>query len=213
MRRLGGPGTVLLSAGDDVGASPVASALFHDEPTRLLLDGLGVRAAAAGNHEFDEGADELLRLARGGCHPVDGCRFRDPYPGVRHPVLSANVTRGGAPALAPSTVLEVGGVRLGVIGATVRSLPTLVSADALAGLQVGDEVEAIDRASAALTRPTPARQADPRRTSPARWPPTSTPSSAPTPTSSTAARSPAPTVRRARWCRACRSAACCRSST
>jgi 5'-nucleotidase len=142
--------TVLLSAGDNVGASPAASALFHDEPTVDLLDGLGVAASVVGNHELDEGLPELLRLQHGGCHPTDGCQFRPDFGGATFPFLGANI--GGAdPALPASTVVETGGVRIGVIGVTLHDLPTVVSPDAIRGLTFGDEVGAIDRASDELT--------------------------------------------------------------
>jgi 5'-nucleotidase len=140
------PNTVLLSAGDNVGASPAASALFHDEPTVDLLDGLGVAASVVGNHELDEGLPELRRLQQGGCHPTDGCRFRPDFAGATFPFLGANI--GGAdPALPAFTVVETGGVRIGVIGVTLHDLPTVVSPDAIRGLTFGDEVAAIDRAS------------------------------------------------------------------
>lgn len=146
------PDTVLLSVGDNVGASPVASALFHDEPVIDVLDRLGVAASTVGNHEFDEGFTELRRLQDGGCHPVDGCLFRPGFDGASFPFLGANVTdTAGAPALPASTVVEVGGVRIGVIGVTLRELPTVVTAEAVAGLAFGDEVAAVDAASAGLT--------------------------------------------------------------
>jgi 5'-nucleotidase len=144
------PNTVLLSAGDNVGASPAASALFHDEPTVDLLDGLGVAASVVGNHELDEGLPELRRLQRGGCHPKAGCQFRPDFGGATFPFLGANI--GGAdPALPAFTVVETGGVRIGVIGVTLHDLPTVVSPDAIRGLTFGDEVGAIDRASDELT--------------------------------------------------------------
>jgi 5'-nucleotidase len=144
--------SVLLSVGDNVGASPVASALFHDEPTIDLLDQLGVAASTAGNHEFDEGYAELQRMQAGGCHPTDGCEFRPEFAGATFPILGANVVRdSGEPALPASTVVEVGGVRIGVIGATLRDLPTVVSAEGVRGLRFTDEIEAIDAASDALT--------------------------------------------------------------
>ncbi len=108
------PNSVLVSSGDNIGASPVASALFHDEPTIDVLDELGVAASAVGNHEFDEGFAELQRMQKGGCHPTDGCEFRPDFGGARFPFLGANVTdAAGAPALPASTVVEVGGVKLG----------------------------------------------------------------------------------------------------
>lgn len=145
------PASVVLSTGDNVGASPLASALFRDEPTVEVLERVGVAASAAGNHEFDEGITELRRLQRGGCHPADGCRFAPSYDGASFPILSANVTEGGKPAIAASTVVEAGGARIGVIGATLSELPDLVSPDGIRGLEVGDEVAAVDAASRGLT--------------------------------------------------------------
>jgi 5'-nucleotidase len=75
------PHTVVVSAGDLVGASPLLSALFHDEPTIEAMNEIGLDINAVGNHEFDEGADELLRMEAGGCHPVDGCQDGDGFAG------------------------------------------------------------------------------------------------------------------------------------
>ena len=65
--------TAVVSAGDMIGASPLLSALFHDEPTIEAFNNIGLDYNAVGNHEFDEGYTELLRMQNGGCHPVDGC--------------------------------------------------------------------------------------------------------------------------------------------
>ena len=65
--------TFVVSAGDLIGASPLLSALFHDEPTIEAMNMIGLDLNAVGNHEFDEGTTELLRMQKGGCHPVDGC--------------------------------------------------------------------------------------------------------------------------------------------
>ena len=66
------PRTVIVSAGDMIGATPLLSALFHDEPTIEAFNRMGLDFNAVGNHEFDEGTQELLRMQNGGCHPVDG---------------------------------------------------------------------------------------------------------------------------------------------
>lgn len=142
----------VVSAGDAIGASPVISALFHDEPTIEVLNALGLKAMAVGNHEFDEGYQELLRIQRGGCHPTDGCQFRERYRGAKFPILGANVTkeRHGLPALLPFTVVRSGGVNVGVIGVTLKGLPDIVSQEGIKGLRFGDEVRAIDRTSSLL---------------------------------------------------------------
>jgi 5'-nucleotidase len=82
--------TFVVSAGDLVGGSPLLSSAFHDEPTIDAMNLLGLDFNAVGNHELDEGAEELLRLARGGCHPVDGCRDGDGFSGARFQMLAAN---------------------------------------------------------------------------------------------------------------------------
>ncbi|SFP83369.1 5'-nucleotidase [Amycolatopsis arida] len=143
--------SVVVSAGDSIGASPIISALFHDEPTIEFLNQLGVRAHVVGNHEFDEGYAELRRMQFGGCHPEDGCQFRDRFRGARFPFLGANVYfDNGAPAVLPFTVELAGGVPIGIIGATLEDLPTVVTPEAIEGLRFGDEVEAIDRTARLL---------------------------------------------------------------
>jgi 5'-nucleotidase len=143
--------SVVLSAGDNVGASPLDSALFHDEPTMDLLNELGVSASVIGNHELDEGYRELQRMQFGGCHPTDGCVFRDSYRGARFPLLGANITfDNGLPAALPFTVTLSGGVPVGVIGVTLEDLPLVVTPEAIKGLKFGDEVKAINQTSRLL---------------------------------------------------------------
>ncbi|SFW55258.1 bifunctional metallophosphatase/5'-nucleotidase [Amycolatopsis australiensis] len=138
--------SLVLSAGDNIGASPVISALFHDEPTIDFLNQLGVGASVVGNHEFDEGYQELQRMQFGGCHPTDGCQFQPQFKGANFPFLGSNVYfTNGLPALLPFTVKFEGGVPIGIIGATLKDLPTVVTPEAIKGLKFGDEVEAIDR--------------------------------------------------------------------
>src|SRR4051812_29535884 len=86
------PNTLTVAAGDLIGASPLLSAAFHDEPTVDALNRIGLDYATVGNHEFDEGPDELLRIQNGGCHPEDGCSDpANPYAGADWQYLSANV--------------------------------------------------------------------------------------------------------------------------
>jgi len=146
--------SLVLSGGDNIGASPLASALFHDEPTIEFLNSIGTTASAVGNHELDEGYQELLRIENGGCHPVDGCQFHNPFPGAKFPYLAANITftKTGLPATQPFTVKVVGGVKVGIIGATLKDLPTIVSPDGIKGLSFGDEAAAINRSSTQLQR-------------------------------------------------------------
>jgi len=143
--------SVVLSAGDSIGASPVISALFHDEPTIELLNRLGVEASVVGNHEFDEGLKELRRMQHGGCHPTDGCQFRESFKGANFPFLGSNVYyENGVPALLPFSIEVSGGVPIGVIGATLKDLPQVVTPEAIKGLKFGDEVQAIDRTAKLL---------------------------------------------------------------
>src|SRR5712664_2151695 len=71
--------TVFVAAGDLIGASPFLSAMFHDEPTIESLSMMGLAITSVGNHEFDEGKTELLRMQNGGCHPIDGCQGPHPF--------------------------------------------------------------------------------------------------------------------------------------
>ncbi|MFD1052403.1 bifunctional metallophosphatase/5'-nucleotidase, partial [Kibdelosporangium lantanae] len=138
--------SLVLSAGDNVGASPLASALFHDEPTIEFLNDIGVNASVVGNHEFDEGYRELQRMQFGGCHPTDGCQFRPTFQGARFPFLGANVTfDNGLPAVLPFSVQIVDGIPVGIIGVTLKDLPNVVTPEAIKGLKFGDEVQAINR--------------------------------------------------------------------
>ena len=83
--------TLVVSAGDNIGASPLVSGLFHDEPTIEAFNAMGVDISSVGNHEFDEGSSELLRMQDGGCHPLDGCQDGDGFAGADFDYLAANV--------------------------------------------------------------------------------------------------------------------------
>lgn len=147
-----GGASIVLSGGDNIGASPLPSALFHDEPTIEFLNAIGTDATAVGNHELDEGYTELGRIQLGGCHPTDGCQFRNPYRGAKFPFLAANMTfeRTGLPAALPFTVEIRNGVPIGIIGSTLKGLPDIVSAAGIRGLKFGDEAAAINKTSKLL---------------------------------------------------------------
>jgi 5'-nucleotidase len=85
------PNTLVVGAGDFIGATPLVSALFHDEPSIESMNLIGLDVTSVGNHEFDEGWQELLRMQRGGCHPKDGCQDGTPFEGAKFQYLSANV--------------------------------------------------------------------------------------------------------------------------
>lgn len=144
--------TITVAAGDLIGASPLLSAAFHDEPTIEALGLAGLDYASVGNHEFDEGAAELLRIQDGGCHPVDGCADGTGYDGADFQYLSANafVTDTGEPLLAPYAIHKVQGVQVGFIGMTLEGTAEIVSQEGVAGLDFADEVETANRYAAEL---------------------------------------------------------------
>lgn len=149
--RAAGAHAVLVHAGDMVGASPLESALLKDEPTVEALGAMGIGFGAAGNHEFDEGLEELLRLQHGGCHPdtepVSGC-----FKGARFQWLAANVVREGSgePVLPPYAVIEAGGVRVAFLGVVLRGTPEIVAARGVVGLRFLDEADTVNRYAADL---------------------------------------------------------------
>jgi 5'-nucleotidase len=139
------PNTLIVSAGDLIGASPLLSGMFHDEPTIEALNAIGLDVASVGNHEFDNGWRELLRMQNGGCHPVDGCQDNTPFRGATFPYLAANVVADArkvgrtGPLLPPYTIKEVGGVRIGFIGLTLKGTPQLVMASGIDGVRFESE--------------------------------------------------------------------------
>ncbi|MFG3408992.1 bifunctional metallophosphatase/5'-nucleotidase [Streptomyces sp. NPDC048142] len=153
--RKGNRYSVTAAGGDMVGASPLLSGLFHDEPTIEALNKLDLDVTAVGNHEFDEGATELARLQNGGCHPVDGCYEEGrKFEGADFPYLAANVTedRTGKPLLKPYTVWKKKGVKIGFIGVTLEGTADIVTANGVKGLTFHDEVETINKYARELDR-------------------------------------------------------------
>ncbi|MFI6256468.1 bifunctional metallophosphatase/5'-nucleotidase [Micromonospora zamorensis] len=146
--------TITVAAGDLIGASPLLSAAFHDEPTIEALSMAGLDYASVGNHEFDEGAAELLRIQNGGCHPVDGCADGTPYRGAGFKYLSANAfkTATGKPLMAPYAIHKVQGVKVGFIGMTLEGTPQIVSQQGVAGLSFADEADTANRYARELRR-------------------------------------------------------------
>ena len=139
--------TLVVSAGDLIGASPLLSALFHDEPTIEAMNRIGLDLNSVGNHEFDEGAAELLRMQHGGCHPVDGCLDGTGFGGARFGFLAANVVRtdGGKTLFPPYAIRKFGGIKVGFIGMTLEGTPDIVSPSGVAGLDFLDEAETANR--------------------------------------------------------------------
>ncbi len=138
--------SIVVSAGDLVGASPILSALFHDEPTIEAMNQIGLDLNAVGNHEFDEGATELLRMAEGGCHPTDGCQDGTPFAGADFDFLAANVVRSstGETLFAPYAIRNFNGAKVAFIGLTLEGTPIIVSAAGIQGLEFHDEAETIN---------------------------------------------------------------------
>lgn len=132
------PGTVLLSAGDNIGASLFASALAQDQPTIDVLNALELRASAVGNHEFDGGFADLRDRV---------------VPAADWSHLGANVYAAGTqdPVLDEYELLTVSGVEVAVIGVVTQETPALVSPDGVAGLEFGDPVAAVNRVAAQLS--------------------------------------------------------------
>jgi 5'-nucleotidase len=139
--------SIFVSAGDLIGASPLISALFHDEPTIEAMNLLGLDINAVGNHEFDEGSAELLRMQFGGSHPVDGDLDGDGFAGAEFEFLAANVTIDvtGGTLFPPYSIRKYKGVKVAFIGMTLEGTPTIVTPSGVAGLTFHDEVDTVNR--------------------------------------------------------------------
>jgi 5'-nucleotidase len=147
------PSSIVVSAGDIIGATPLVSALFHDEPTIETMNRLGLEFNAVGNHEFDEGKNELKRMQIGGCHPTDpnSCQGASvgtpvPFEGAAFKFLAANVveTATGKTLFPQYAIKVVGGVRVGFIGMTLKETPTIVTPTGVAGLEFKDEAATVN---------------------------------------------------------------------
>ncbi|MDP9863250.1 MULTISPECIES: bifunctional metallophosphatase/5'-nucleotidase [Streptosporangium] len=179
LKQLSDKNTLKVAQGDLIGATPLISAAYHDEPSVEFLGKVGVTASAVGNHEFDEGYGELRRIMRGGCHPVDGCSPAGEWKGADYTYLGANVIfkrpdaaaekealaalggqstdslRGllkeyGIPALPPVTVRWMNGVPVGFIGLVTKTTPNIVTSEGIKDLEFIDEVKAANVASKLL---------------------------------------------------------------
>ncbi len=154
--RAGAPHSLMLSAGDLIGASPLVSTLFRHESTIEVMNAIGLELDAVGNHEFDAGIGELKRIGAGGCaaDTADSVRVScrlDAYRGARFSLLSANVLGSdGRPVLAPYVIKRYGGVPVGIIGAVTKTAPSIVSPSGIVGLQFIDEADGVNRAAREL---------------------------------------------------------------
>ena len=142
----GADNSIFVSAGDLIGASPLISALFHDEPTIEAMNLIGLEINAVGNHEFDEGPAELLRMQFGGPHPVDGDLDGDPFLGADFEFLAANVVvdETGETIFPPLTIRNYQGVRVAFIGMTLEGTPTIVTPSGVEGLTFFDEAATVN---------------------------------------------------------------------
>ena len=148
---------VVVSAGDMVGATPLLSALFKDEPTIEAMNLLGVDIHAVGNHEFDYGVKHLKRLKNGGC-VIDersgkpDCGGRTPYAGAKFEFLAANVidNASGQPLFPAVAVREFDGIKIGFIGLTTLTTPNIVRPGGTVGLTFNEEVATINALVPAL---------------------------------------------------------------
>ncbi len=137
--------SIVVSAGDLIGASPLISALFHDEPTIEAMNMIGLDINGVGNHEFDEGSLELLRMHNGGSHP-DGDLDGDGFAGADFDFLAANVvvTATGQTVFPAYTVKEYDGIKVAFIGMTLEGTPSIVTPAGVAGLTFKDEVDTVN---------------------------------------------------------------------
>jgi 2',3'-cyclic-nucleotide 2'-phosphodiesterase (5'-nucleotidase family) len=148
--REGHPYSLTVAAGDLIGASPLLSAAFHDEPSIEALNSLGLDVSSVGNHEFDEGYKELQRMADGGCiddgpngaNNQNSCALHT-FQGADFPYLAANVKYAGTnqTILPAYAIKNIKGAKIGFIGMTLRDTPTIVTASGIAGLEFTDEVD------------------------------------------------------------------------
>ena len=147
------PNNAIVAAGDLIGASPLISALFHDEPTIEAMNRIGLEFNAVGNHEFDEGKTELKRMQSGGCHPTDpnSCKGASvgtpvPFEGAKFKFLAANVfdTTTNATVFPPYAIKSFGTVRVAFIGMTLQATPTIVTPSGVAGLRFDDEAATVN---------------------------------------------------------------------
>ena len=144
--RDGAQNTIFVAAGDLIGASPFLSAMFHDEPTIEALSMMGLEVASVGNHEFDEGKDELLRMQNGGCHPADGCQGPHPFPGASFHYLAASTFEKstGRTIFPAYQIREFSGIPVAFIGLTLKGTPDIVRPAGVAGLEFRDEAETVN---------------------------------------------------------------------
>src|SRR3954468_393351 len=144
--REGRRNTIFVAAGDLIGASPFLSAMFHDEPTIESLSMMGLALSSVGNHEFDEGKAELLRMQNGGCHPVDKCQGPHPFPGAKfHYLAASTIEKSTGRSMFPAyEIREFDGIPVAFIGLTLKGTPNIVSPAGVASFEFRDEAETVN---------------------------------------------------------------------
>ena len=144
--REGHDNAIFVAAGDLIGASPLLSGLFHDEPSIESLSTMGLELASVGNHEFDEGKDELLRMQNGGCHAIDKCQGPHPFAGAKFHYLAASTfdQKTGKTISPAYEIREFQGVPVAFIGLTLKGTPGIVSPEGVAGLEFSDEADTVN---------------------------------------------------------------------
>ena len=150
------PNSAVVSSGDMVGASPLVSALFLDEPTIEAMNAIGVDFHGVGNHEFDRGVAELKRKQTGGCDKVvlnmEPCRAGHRFQGAKFTFLAANVIdkATGHPIFPAYAIKSFEGVRIGFIGLTLKGTDQIVDPVGIAGVEFRDEASTINARAAEL---------------------------------------------------------------
>ena len=153
--RANGAVPITVAAGDLIGASPLLSAAFHDEPTIKAMNKIGLQVTSVGNHEFDEGYRELKRMQHGGClddgngaNGQDSCPAGQDFTGADFQYLSANAkfddpaAHGGHDTVFPATkIFNVEGQKVAFIGMTLEGTASIVSQAGIQGITFTDEVE------------------------------------------------------------------------
>ena len=150
--------TIRVHAGDMVGGTPLISSYFHDEPTVYAMNNIEFDVGTLGNHEFDEGGEEMLRMIDGGQRD-DGLQFKDgpdgqpvntsdpDFPGANFPYIAANTQYkdSGKTVLPPYQIVKRDGVEVGFIGVTTLETPSIVVPDAVAPFHYTDISDTVNK--------------------------------------------------------------------
>jgi 5'-nucleotidase len=140
---------LFVAAGDLVGASPALSSMWADEPSIVAMNRMGLVASSLGNHEFDQGSKELLRQQHGGCdspRPAKACQLSREFKGAGFTYLATNVIDQTGRNLVPGwKIVDVKGVKIGLVGAVLKDTPSVAVASAIKGLSFLDEAESINK--------------------------------------------------------------------